>query len=327
MGNLFTRLRQMGLVIIVGICLIVYVALGFIYFQQGPKQKDLAEQITKTSIIVAKPLPGAAKLQAEYDAVNEALAPLPVPDVLDKIVGIARESGIDVVPGSGKFNIPPLGSPASRQIGGTSYQVLTINGIRAQADYEDIKAFISDLDSGVTMETLALKRVSYSWTEVSYEGEEAARRAEFREVISAVTALMDGSALTEIPNPMSYDTGDATNYMGDDPDTEDVMEGFPDITTTAAEKGYSGNAAPMDGYLLYQHDKISTDNTTQFETVDYMSALTTGYYYTCEPDGTVRQFDGPNMSTATEYLSSEPTKIETVVNLDVELYTKPLEGD
>ena len=313
----------MGLVILIGICLIIYVALGFIYFQQEPKQKDLTTQITKTSIIIAKPLPGAEKLQAEYEAVNEKLAPLPVPEVLEIIVGIARESGIDVNPDGGKFNIPPPGSFTSRQIGGDSYQVLSIGGIRAQSDYEDIRAFIADLDSGKTLETLALKRVSYSWTEVSYEGEEADRRAEFSEVVSAVNAMMAGNALTEIPNPIDYASGDATNYMGDNPDTATVLEGFPDITTTAAEKGYSGNATLKDGYLLYQHDKVSTDNTTQFETVDYMSILTTDYYYTCEPEGTVRQFDGPNIATATEYLGSEPTKIETIVNLDVELYTKP----
>ena len=120
----------MGLVILVGICLIVYVALGFIYFQQGPKQKDLTQQITKTSIIVAKPLPSAAKLQAEYEAVNQALTPLPVPDVLEIIVGIARESGIDVVPGSGKFNIPAPSAPASRKIGDTAirFYLSTVSG-------------------------------------------------------------------------------------------------------------------------------------------------------------------------------------------------------
>ena len=327
MGNLFTRIRRMGLVILIGICLIIYVALGYVYFQQEPKQKDLTQQITQTSIIVARPLPGAGKLQAEYEAVNEALAPLPVPEVLDIIVGIARESGIDVTPDGGKFNIPPPGSYTSRKIGDASYQVLSISGISAQSDYENIMAFIADLDSGETMETLALKRVNYSWTEVSYEGEEADRRAEFREVVSAVNAMMTGNALTEIPDPMSYDSGDATNYMGDNSSTVAVLEGFPDITTTAAEKGYSGNAMLKDGYLLYQHDKVPTDNTTQFETVDYMSILTTEYYYTCEPEGTVRQFDGPNIATATEYLGSEPTRIETVVNLNVELYTKPQEGD
>ena len=317
----------MGLVILIGICLIIYVALGYVYFQQEPKQKDLTQQITQTSIIVARPLPGAGKLQAEYEAVNGALAPLPVPEVLDIIVGIARESGIDVTPDGGKFNIPPPGSPTSRKIGDASYQVLSIGDIRAQSDYENIMAFIADLDSGETLETLVLKRVSYSWTEVSYEGEEADRRAEFREVASAVNAMMTGNALTEIPDPIDYASGDATNYMGDNSSTVAVLEGFPDITTTAAEKGYSGNTTLKDGYLLYQHDKVSTDNTTQFETVDYMSILTTEYYYTCEPEGTVRQFDGPNIATATEYLGSEPTKIETVVSLDVELYTKPQEGD
>jgi len=177
------------------------------------------------------------------------------------------------------------------------------------------------------METLVLKKVSYSWTEVSYEGEEADRRAEFSEVVSAVNAMMAGNALTEIPNPIDYASGNATNYMGDNTSTEAVLEGFPDITTTAAEKGYSGDATLKGGYLLYQHDKVSTDDTTQFETVDYMSILVTEYYYTCEPEGTVRQFDGPNIATATEYLGSESTKTETVVNLDVEFYTKPQEGD
>ena len=142
----------------------------------------------------------------------------------------------------------------------------------------------------------------------------------------AVVDMMTDNGLSAIPNPMNFAGGIATNLMGDDPDTEETVEGFPDYTTAVVDKGYTGtgNITPSDGYVLYEHDRISTDNTTQFETVSYVTTLTTRYYYTCEADGTVRQFDGPDVATATEYLN-----IETVAALDVDLYTKPkpLEGD
>jgi hypothetical protein len=182
-------------------------------------------------------------------------------------------------------------------------------------------AFISDLDSGKTMKTMVLKKADIGWTALAVKPEEQERRGEFRSVSVAVIAMMTDN-ITEIPNPISYAGGTATNYMGDDLDTEETVEGFPDITTTAAERGYAGTGTPRDGYVLYGHDKISTDNTTQFETVSYIHLLTTEYYYTCEADGTVRQFDGPDVATAIEYVD-----IETVATLDVDLYTKPLEGE
>ena len=123
--------------------------------------------------------------------------------------------------------------------------------------------------------------------------------------------------------PMDFANGVAANLTGDDPDTEEILEGFPDIFTTTIDKGYSGNATPRGGYVLYNHAKILTDNTTRFETVSYITVLTTKYYYTCEADGTVRQFDGADADTATEYLGSEEFKIEVVVTVDVDIYTKP----
>jgi len=126
-----------------------------------------------------------------------------------------------------------------------------------------------------------------------------------------------------IPNPVSFDGGVATNLMGDDPDTGETVEGFPDITTLADEKGYTGTGSPRDGYVLYGHNKIDPDDTTQFVTVNYIATLTTTYYYTCEADGTVRQFDIADVALATEYLGSEESKIETVATVDVDIYTKP----
>jgi len=133
----------------------------------------------------------------------------------------------------------------------------------------------------------------------------------------AVIAMMTENGLSVLPVPLEYAGGTATNDMG-----STLTTGFPDITTTAAEKGYTGTGTPRDGYVLYEHDEVSTDNTTQFETVSYIHLLTTEYYYTCEADGTVRQFDGADVATVMEYVD-----IETVATLDVDLYTKPLGGD
>ena len=311
--GLLNRFWPTGALFVLGFVVIIYIGFGILYLQQGPKQKDLNEQITKVSIIVFKPLPSAEKLQAEYDEVNQALSPLTVPEVLKIIVGIAEESGINVAPGSEKFYIPPPGGAAEQEMAGGSYQVLSLNNIRAQGDHDNIMAFISDLDSGETMKNMVLKKVNMSQVEIWYGDEEVARRAEFRDVSSAVIDMMADNNITEIPDPMNYDGGIAANDMA----------AFPDITTTAAEKGYTGIGTPKDGYVLYEHDLISTDNTTEFETVNYIDMLTTQYYYTCEADGTVRQFDGPDIATATEYLGSEEFRIEIVAVLDVDLYTKP----
>ncbi len=324
MENLITRLRRMGFLFLIGFLLIIYIAFGFIYLQQAPQQRELKEQITKLSLVVAKPLPSAEKLQAEYEDVNVFLAPMTDKEAITRLVDIAEENGIDVDPDSGKLHVPPV-TRREEKMGGGNYQVLSFRNISVQADYDNVMAFLSDLDSGKTLKTMVLKRVATSEKEVKFEGEEGDRRAEFRNVVSKVIAMMTDNGLSQIPNPMNYSDGIATNLMGDNPDTAEAVEGFPDITTTVTDKGYTGVGTPRDGYVLYGHDKISTDDATQFEPVSYITTLTTKYYYTCEADGTVRQFDGANAVTATEYLTSEESKIETVATVDIDIYTKPEE--
>ncbi len=325
MENLFTRIGRMAFLLTLGICVVVFVALGIFYWQQGEKQIELEEQIAKTSAIVFKPLPSVEKLNEEYDKVNLSLAPLSTPEALKRVVGIAEESGIDIDPGSTMFNIPPPSPPGEQKIGGNTYQVLVLRDIKVRGDHESVMAFVSDLNSGKTLQTMVLRRVSISYIDVNYGDEEAARREEFRNVSAAVLDMMADNALDEIPDPLSYDGGMATNYMGDDSGTENVAEGFPDIVTTVAEKGYTGLGIPKDGYVLYEYDRISTDDTTQSESVNYIGVLTTQYYYTCETDGTVRQFDGPDVATATEYLGSEEYRTDTDATVSVDLYSKSLE--
>ncbi|MFB0559407.1 MAG: hypothetical protein ACETVS_02615 [Dehalococcoidales bacterium] len=318
--RLLNRFWPTGVLFLFGFLLIVYIAFGILYLQQTAQQRGFEKQISKLSIVVARPLPSGEKLQTEYDAVNRALAPITDKAAVALLVGIAAESGIDIDPASGNFRVPSA-KISKVTVGGGSYKVWSFSGVRVQSDYDNVMAFISDLDSGKTLGTMVLKKTVTNEVEVMFKGEEGNRRAEFRNVASAVTDMMDDNGLLKIICPMDFEGGVAINLMGDDPDTEDTVEGFPDNTFTAIEKGYSGNATPRDGYVLYNHDKI-TDNNTQFETVSYINVLTTEYYYTCEADGTVRQFDGANVATATEYLTSAKSKMETVAIVDVDIYTK-----
>jgi len=305
----------MGFIVVLGICLILYAGLGIIYIQQGPKQKDIEEQISKTIGIVSKPLPDIKKLQAQYDEVNQALEPVTLTEALEIIVDIAEQSGINVDPTGDKFRIPPPPAPEKRQSGERTYMVQAFNQVKVQGDYDSVMSFLADLDSGKTKETMVLRRVDVSQVEIRYPGEEGERRAEFREVIAAVLAMMADNGLVKIPHPINYKGGVAANDMA----------AFPDVTTTAADKGYTGTESPKAGYLLFQHDRILADNTTDFKTTSYIIRHTTRYYYTCEADGTVRQFDKPDIAKATEYSGSEEFRVETVANMDIDLYAKPVE--
>jgi len=313
MNSLLARIQRMGFLVTLGICLIVYVGLGIVYIQQGPKQNSLEEQISKTQLVVMKPLPSIAELQNKYDAVNEALAPVEVPEALEILVGIARESGIDVDPASRKFNIPPPSGPTARKLGDGTYQVLSFGSIRAQGPPESVMAFIADLDRGDTMATMVLRKVDMRDTELRFEGDEAARRAEFGAVIAAAEEMMSDNDISEIPYPLNYGGGTAVNDMS----------AFPDITTSAGERGYTGSGNPRSGYVLWEHDWISVESPEDFQTVNYIDGQTTQYYYTCEADGTVRQFDGSDVSSATEYTGSKVVDVETIVTVSVDLYMKP----
>jgi len=175
--NLLSRFRQSAALILIGFFLIIYIAFGFIYWQQGSRQKELEEQSAKISLVVAKPLPSQTKLQAEYDAINSALTLENIGDenmtidakAIDLIVGIAEESGITIDPES----IRVLSATyRDEKVGGSTYRVFSFRNINVQGDYDNIMAFIADLDSGTTLETMVLKKVIINQVELKSEGEE-----------------------------------------------------------------------------------------------------------------------------------------------------------
>lgn len=322
--NIVARFWLSGSLFLVGFLLILYVSLGVLYLQQSAKQREFETQINKLGAVVARPMASGEELKAKYEQINLKLAPMEDIEAIALLVSIAEENGIDVSSEAGKFSVPSARFSKVRVDGG-DYRVISFKNIHVQGDYDSVLNFISDIDSGETLETMVLTRVSMH--EVSYRvSGDATRLAELHDIRAAVTRMMDDNDLTVIPNPISFAGGVATNLMGDDPDTLDIVEGFPDISTTALEKGYTGIEFPRNGYVLYAHDMVATDNTSLFTTVNYYSELETDYYYTCEADGTVRQFDGASLLTAKEHFDTEEYRIEYIAEIDVQIYTKPGEG-
>lgn len=307
---------------LIGFILIVHIAIGFVYFQQGAQQKGIQEKINQLNLIVNKPLASDEKLRVEFDEINLALAPITNIAAVEMLVSIAEDSGIDVDKDAAKLRITPATDREEKR-GETTYHVLSFRNISVQGDYDRVMAFIATLDSGETLKTMVLTRVDIKHVEVVYLGEERQRRAEFRMVKAAVAAMMEDNNLSEIPEPIAFAGGVAANLMGDDPETEGVVEGFPDSTTPVTDKGYNGTDSPRDGYVLYEHDMVESGDDTRFITVRYITTLSTTYYYTCESSGLVRQFDGADVLTATELLGTEESKMETIATLDVNIYTRP----
>lgn len=172
--NLLIRFRQSGILILIGFFLIIYIAFGFVYWQQGSQQRELEEQSAKISLIVAKPLPSEEKLRAEYDEANLSLAPMTDSDAIAILVSIAEKSGIDI--DGDKFDVPPANPKGGKEekVGGGTYKVWSFKNVNAQGSYASVMAFIADLDSGETQKTMVLRRVDIRQIEVQEvsEGEE-----------------------------------------------------------------------------------------------------------------------------------------------------------
>ncbi len=170
--NLFNRFRHSGVLLLIGVFVIIYISFGFLYFQEGIKQRGLEQEIAKWSVIVSNPLPGGEKLREDYETANLTLIPLTRSEVIAILVDIARESGIDVDSEESKFSIPPApDKTVTQKVGGSSYQALPFTNISVRGDYDEVMAFISALESGRTLKTLVVKKISISQITIEGEGE------------------------------------------------------------------------------------------------------------------------------------------------------------
>ena len=139
-------------------------------------------------------------------------------------------------------------------------------------------------------------------------GEEEARRTEYHNMSTAITAMMVDNNITTISDAIAYTlpAGAATNAVN-------ALTAFPDVTATLADKGANaafvtaaGSPTEVLGYLLYGNQMVNDiDGDGLFDAGDdsitsanYVTFTTTTYFYTCEKDGTVRQWSSADTSVA-----------------------------
>jgi len=129
-------------------------------------------------------------------------------------------------------------------------------------------------------------------------GEEEARTVEYNTVRLAVTALMVENGLAEIPNPSNpYDAfGTAQDDMDEFPDTTSEWTGTPGgkLKDPNGETYLPGDKP---GYLLYSHDLTADDGVTGL--VNTVSTNPMTYFYTCETNGEIRQFNSADLNVLT----------------------------
>jgi len=125
-------------------------------------------------------------------------------------------------------------------------------------------------------------------------GKSEAAETELHNVQLAVTSMMLENGLTSITTTGYPDSGSvSTNVMtfeGTGPTTGTA--GFPDYGTLATAKGGTFEAGDQDGYVLFGHDIIGDAMIPPAGAalVNYINNPQTTYFYTCDADGTVRQY-------------------------------------
>ena len=150
--------------ILIGIFLIIFAAMGVIYFQEQREQNTIQSEIDTLNLQLSHKVEISEKLASDYQAALDAIPIQPVDedairnfkkDVIVAVRNIAElpESDVDIISITSTQTFQP------KSIGNSSYQVLyflaNING-----DYDKVMAFISSLNSTSTLKTLVLEELN-----------------------------------------------------------------------------------------------------------------------------------------------------------------------
>ncbi|GAH50331.1 unnamed protein product [marine sediment metagenome] len=132
-------------------------------------------------------------------------------------------------------------------------------------------------------------------------GEQEAAETELHNVQLAVTSMMLENGITTIPVPLNEDGGIAQNDMTLFPDSTSspTVPAVPLLPGKVTDpEGFDYDATDGAGYILFGHDITGTGpppNTNQID-INYVTVDTTTYFYTCETDGTVKQWADADMN-------------------------------
>ncbi len=159
MDRLIARIKALAAPIGLGLFVIMAVAIGLVYFQQGGEQGDLRAEIDQQVRITSRARQSAEAIEARFQEVQDAIpsADLKETDVFEVVLDIAGRSGV-----AASIRLQSLGT---RKVGKTDYRVLTFT-VTGTGGAEEVDAFIEALDRGQTsLPTLVLEDLKVSGDE------------------------------------------------------------------------------------------------------------------------------------------------------------------
>lgn len=160
-ATLLARSRALALPVVVGLLLILYAALGVVYWQQRSQQGPMMGQLTQLSRVVNQPREGLEGLKAQMEEA-QALIPrdLKETDVYPAIRALAAQNGLVVRSQS-------AGKETQKKIGDTVYRVMpfTLGVGGKDVTYRQLVDFIANLETQRLLPTLLIDKASLSQSE------------------------------------------------------------------------------------------------------------------------------------------------------------------
>ena len=149
----YLRLQFVAL-LVGGIYLLLFAALGASWFVAQSSQTGLQDQINRQSAILERAVTRGEEVETEYEEVQEAIpkADLQETDIFRDIFTIAERNGVDIT--------MTFQGRGQEQLGTQVYQALTFQ-LNAIGNQESVLAFFDDMDvTQSLLETLIVKNAS-----------------------------------------------------------------------------------------------------------------------------------------------------------------------
>lgn len=157
--ELLKRIQGLAFFIIIGIMLILVAGMVVVYLQQTSRQSELNGQIDQLSGTLANPAPDSSALKHQQDEVNQNLKIPPIETIIDTLLSIAEDSGIDTDPARGQFIIPAQILEQNSLVGAATYPMLAISNIQVAGSRDNVLGFVAALEEGSELPSLAIKAV------------------------------------------------------------------------------------------------------------------------------------------------------------------------
>lgn len=136
---------------IVGVFLVIYAGIAMLRYQEQQDAEVVLEQIEQLTLLQRQPQ-NLSLLEQESKATRDLIpVKLQETDVYRTMRRIAARSDVVILKNS-------VSSPGTVKIGSTTYTLLNFQ-LAARGTYEDLRAFVQDMETQTEMATLVLENI------------------------------------------------------------------------------------------------------------------------------------------------------------------------